>query len=273
MSNEDLDAVADELLRVHGGARPRRIRALAVAGVAALSLGLAACGDDDDDAADTVPGATDDIESTLPDTTRPATTRPSTTAGNATTEPATDEAGPTTTAAGGTTTAGRGTTTAAGGTTTVGGTADAAPEGTDTDATEDTAAPTGTEAPTGTDATGDTSAVPGTASPSGPTTTGPECEFVENVEFPIERCNRGDPVAALQSVLQVLGYEIGTVDCAFGDQTLYAVRAFQGDRDLTVDGVVGPDTWAALDVPLAWGDDADGSGTLEPNEINFPDQC
>ena len=32
----------------------------------------------------------------------------------------------------------------------------------------------------------------------------------------------------------------------FGDQTLYCVKNFQKNKGLTVDGVVGPKTWAAL---------------------------
>ena len=101
----------------------------------------------------------------------------------------------------------------------------------------------------------------------GPTTTGPECEYVENDEFPLERCDAGPAIAAVQSVLQVLEYEIGTVDCLYGDQTLYAVRAFQTDEELPVTGIVDADTWAALDILDEWGTDADGNGTIEPGEI------
>ena len=63
-----------------------------------------------------------------------------------------------------------------------------------------------------------------------PTTTGPECEYVENNELPLERCDAGPAVAAA-SRLQVVEYEIGTVDCLFGDQMDYAVQAFQADED------------------------------------------
>ena len=75
-------------------------------------------------------------------------------------------------------------------------------------------------------------------------------------------------------MLQALEYEIGTVDCLFGDQTLYAVQAFQADEELPADGVVDEDTWEALDIQDSgitanWGTDENGNGTLEPNEITL----
>jgi hypothetical protein len=105
----------------------------------------------------------------------------------------------------------------------------------------------------------------------GPTTSGPECQFTENDELPLERCDAGPAIAALQSVLQTLNYGIGTVDCLFGDQTLYAVAAFQADRDLTADGVVTDETWAALEASFlaGWGEDANDNGVIEPTEITL----
>ena len=49
-----------------------------------------------------------------------------------------------------------------------------------------------------------------------------------------------------QYMLQDLGYYPGNVDGNHGSMTDNAVRNFQGDKGLTVDGVVGDDTWAAL---------------------------
>jgi g-D-glutamyl-meso-diaminopimelate peptidase len=54
-------------------------------------------------------------------------------------------------------------------------------------------------------------------------------------------------VMLAQSLLNRLGYNAGTVDGQFGQQTLLAVKAFQTNNRLTPDGVVGPATWAALE--------------------------
>lgn len=61
----------------------------------------------------------------------------------------------------------------------------------------------------------------------------------------LERGSRGDAVRVLQSALVGAGYELD-VDGAFGDDTDAAVRAFQEENDLDADGVVGPNTWNAL---------------------------
>lgn len=55
----------------------------------------------------------------------------------------------------------------------------------------------------------------------------------------------GDAVRQLQTRLNVWGYKL-TVDGSFGTQTETAVRDFQTKHKLTVDGVVGPATWSAL---------------------------
>jgi peptidoglycan hydrolase-like protein with peptidoglycan-binding domain len=56
----------------------------------------------------------------------------------------------------------------------------------------------------------------------------------------------GPQVAELQQMLQALGYYHGNIGGNFGPQTDAAVRAFQRDRGLTVDGWAGPQTMAAL---------------------------
>lgn len=58
--------------------------------------------------------------------------------------------------------------------------------------------------------------------------------------------SRGQDVAQLQTLLTEAGYNPGTPDGVFGRQTLGAVKQFQWDSGLTVDGVVGPRTIAAL---------------------------
>lgn len=56
----------------------------------------------------------------------------------------------------------------------------------------------------------------------------------------------GSDVLELQTRLDELGYPIGALDGAYGVATATAVRAFQRDHGLEVDGVVGPRTRSAL---------------------------
>lgn len=51
----------------------------------------------------------------------------------------------------------------------------------------------------------------------------------------------------LQQMILSKLYPIGEIDGAFGQNTLQAVRDFQSENGLTVDGIVGPATWRALD--------------------------
>jgi len=57
---------------------------------------------------------------------------------------------------------------------------------------------------------------------------------------------RGDDVAELQQRLGALGFDSGRVDGIFGDATAAAVRDFQANAGVTVDGVVGPVTVGEL---------------------------
>jgi peptidoglycan hydrolase-like protein with peptidoglycan-binding domain len=66
----------------------------------------------------------------------------------------------------------------------------------------------------------------------------------------------GHPVRTLQDLLRARGHAV-TVDGDFGSQTEAAVRAFQGERSLAVDGVVGLDTWSALIVTVRRGSQGD----------------
>ncbi len=62
----------------------------------------------------------------------------------------------------------------------------------------------------------------------------------------LRRGSRGDAVVALQELLRKRGFMLG-IDGDFGAGTEVAVAAFQRDRGLDVDGVVGRATWTALD--------------------------
>jgi len=62
----------------------------------------------------------------------------------------------------------------------------------------------------------------------------------------LRRGATGQAVREVQQRLKDWGYYGGAVDGQFGPQTEKAVRDFQSRNGLTVDGVVGPATWAAL---------------------------
>lgn len=53
-------------------------------------------------------------------------------------------------------------------------------------------------------------------------------------------------VKTVQQILTGQGYNVGPIDGNFGPQTQQAVIAFQKSKGLLPDGIVGPQTWAAL---------------------------
>lgn len=60
--------------------------------------------------------------------------------------------------------------------------------------------------------------------------------------------SRGETVRQIQQKLKDLGYFSGAVDGIFGQQTYEAVRRFQQSNGLTVDGIAGDSTLAALGI-------------------------
>jgi N-acetylmuramoyl-L-alanine amidase len=57
---------------------------------------------------------------------------------------------------------------------------------------------------------------------------------------------RGNLTRVLQALLHIKGYNVGPFDGIFGGKTESAVRKFQCDNRLTVDGIAGPQTWGIL---------------------------
>jgi len=86
--------------------------------------------------------------------------------------------------------------------------------------------------------------------------------------FPLVR--RGDqahPVPSLQYLLRANGRSV-TVDGIFGPNTEAAVRAFQQSKGLAVDGIVGPNTWSALIIQVKRGSQGDAVRAVQ-EEFRF----
>ena len=65
---------------------------------------------------------------------------------------------------------------------------------------------------------------------------------------PILQKGSTDPaVRDLQEALKALGFNPGPIDGQFGTVTEAAVKAFQQQRGITADGVVGKVTWINID--------------------------
>ncbi|GIP33133.1 spore cortex-lytic enzyme [Paenibacillus sp. J2TS4] len=98
--------------------------------------------------------------------------------------------------------------------------------------------------------------------------------FSENL---VHQGSTGDDVYELQGRLKFLGFYHGNIDGDFGYQTLKAVKWFQGDFGLKVDGLVGPKTklmlWKAT---KSWKPSAPqpapggGGGGAAPPAANLP---
>ena len=68
----------------------------------------------------------------------------------------------------------------------------------------------------------------------------------------LRRGDKGPYVVEMQTELHRLDYGLGPcgIDGDFGRATEAAVKSFQYDKRLTIDGICGPKTWAALDAAV-----------------------
>ena len=68
-------------------------------------------------------------------------------------------------------------------------------------------------------------------------------ESVLKLKTPIMQ---GKDVKLCQEILYKLGYDVGEIDEKYGKKTEKAVRQFQSENQLQIDGMVGPATWKCL---------------------------
>lgn len=79
----------------------------------------------------------------------------------------------------------------------------------------------------------------------------------------------GSDVKSLQQMLTDKGYDVGGVDGIFGNNTLKGVRQYQKDNGLTVDGIVGNNTWGSL-YGNTTADTSAGNGGTTPTAPTTP---
>lgn len=79
----------------------------------------------------------------------------------------------------------------------------------------------------------------------------------------LDKGDRGQQVEALQAELGTLGYYTYNLDGIFGPITEEAVKDFQSDQGLAVDGIAGPNTLAALNST------ADNEATTETATVSL----
>jgi hypothetical protein len=82
----------------------------------------------------------------------------------------------------------------------------------------------------------------------------------------VQQGSTGPFVSTLQQDLNKLGYSLA-VDGSFGPLTRAAVVSFQSGAHISVDGIVGPQTWQALANAIAY---AEGGAQVGPTNINTP---
>ncbi len=87
----------------------------------------------------------------------------------------------------------------------------------------------------------------------------------DSVEVLSRLGSRGDEVKQIQTKLKQWGYYQGAVDGIYGNQTEKAVRWFQSKNGLTVDGIAGKQTLAAIGIS-AGGGGGGGSSPVSSND-------
>lgn len=91
-------------------------------------------------------------------------------------------------------------------------------------------------------------------------------EDINQVEALSKYGSRGDEVRQIQTKLKRWGYYNGNIDGIFGSQTLEAVKYFQRKNGLTVDGIAGPKTLAAMGIMTS---STTNTSTSSSNDVNL----
>lgn len=78
--------------------------------------------------------------------------------------------------------------------------------------------------------------------------------------------SRGNEVTQIQTKLKRWGYYFGNIDGIYGSQTLSAVKWFQSKNGLTVDGIAGPKTLAAMGITSTGNNTG---GTASNSDLNL----
>ena len=80
--------------------------------------------------------------------------------------------------------------------------------------------------------------------------------------------SRGDEVKQIQTKLKQWGYYTGSVDGIYGSKTQEAVKYFQRKNGLTVDGIAGPKTLAAMGITSS-SSGSSGSSASNSTDLNL----
>ena len=71
-------------------------------------------------------------------------------------------------------------------------------------------------------------------------------DLYEDTMNTLRNGSKGTQVKVLQWLLNLNGYDAGTIDGVFGKKTKAAVEAYQKANGLEADGIVGKKTWTKL---------------------------
>ncbi len=81
--------------------------------------------------------------------------------------------------------------------------------------------------------------------------------------------SRGSEVTQIQTKLKRWGYYTGSVDGIYGSQTVEAIKKFQRKNGLTVDGVAGQKTLAAMGIYSSSNTGSSGGSSSNSTDVNL----